>query len=622
MRKNLKVLSVILLLVIVAASFSVVASAAVTTPLYSLDSSDYKISDAVSGGSRVVFKNGRATFNINLISGLYVTDALVTVKFDKDVLRIVDAGPVMKKDADGGSTESIPGLHTHGYAENDDSAYTFAYINTSGYTTGSTGKALAYVTFEVIDSSRPATTIEFIAGPHASSDVIETYSEIPTLDSCIISSITPGNKSLTLKWNSVAGAQKYRVYRKVVSSNSTGYEVLKEVTNTSFKDTAGLKNNTTYKYAVKAITSSSTSSYVEKSYTYLDPVTLSTSNVTSGIKISWKKVEGATKYKVYRRVAGASSWTGLQTVEGNVYSVTDKSIKSGVTYEYTAKAFKGESVSANAAIKTAKYVSMVSKVTLANGYNGVSVKWTAVSGAEKYRIYRRLASDNSWTAIKTVSSNVVSFVDSGATSGQTNYYAVRACSGGTWSAFKSYAINYLATPKATKTYSSIGKGNVIKWNAVAGAAQYRVYKKTPGATKWTLLSTTTKNYFVDKNVKLGKTYLYTLRAENRKNLSNYNRNGWSIQYTLTAPEITKISSSANGISIKWTTVSGADGYRLYRKTSSQTKWSLLKKTTATSYADKSAKSGVVYQYTVRAYAGSSVSSYNKKGWTGVILKTP
>ena len=85
------------------------------------------------------------------------------------------------------------------------------------------------------------------------------------------------------------------------------------------------------------------------------------------------------------------------------------------------------------------------------------------------------------------------------------------------------------------------------------------------------------------------------------------------------PKLSKITTSYNSITVKWNTVSDADGYQVYRKVNSG-KWKVVKNTTGTSYKDKNVKAGYKYSYTVKAHKkvnGKKVySGYNKKGLSG------
>ena len=85
------------------------------------------------------------------------------------------------------------------------------------------------------------------------------------------------------------------------------------------------------------------------------------------------------------------------------------------------------------------------------------------------------------------------------------------------------------------------------------------------------------------------------------------------------PNLSKITASYNSITIKWNTVSDANGYQVYRKVNSG-KWKAVKNVIGTSYKDKNVKAGYKYSYTVKAYKtvnGKKVySGYNKKGLSG------
>ena len=624
MKKGLKLTLIAFVVASVLMSLMLTAAAVDASGTY-LEASKYVITDGtVTNASQPIVKDGKLTFKISVSSGITVTAAQVTVKYDKNVLRVVDAGPATVKDSEGNESEVLSGMHTHGVPYDNDSAYTFAFISANGAPTGSSGKEFAFITFEVIDKRSPNTTVEFVAGDASSTETIKKFSGtkgngFSTLDSGEIKSFTAGDKAITLTWDEVPGATEYWVLRKV--GNSGGLVKIATVTDITYKDTEDIKNNTAYTYAVAPVNANGNGWYVSKIFTYMDTTNVTVTNASTGVKVAWDKVEGATDYRVYRRLVGGS-WETVETVNGDIFSITDKKISSGKTYEYTVRAFKGNSASAAAKAQRIQYVEMVSTLSLANAAGGVSVKWNSVSGAEQYKIYRKLSGENAWTELKTVKAGVTSLVDENAVSGATNYYAVKVCINGTWSGVKSEGINYIAAPKITKTASAIGSGITIKWDAVAGAAQYRVYRKTSASGSWSLLAKTANTSYTDKSVTSGKTYFYTLKAENMNNVSGYNKTGWSVKYTIGIPAVSKVTTGSNYIKVQWGAVKGASGYIVYRKTEGASGWTRLGTTTSTAYTDKKVKAGTVYYYTLKAYKGSTNSSYNKTGWAGVILSTP
>ncbi len=60
-------------------------------------------------------------------------------------------------------------------------------------------------------------------------------------------------------------------------------------------------------------------------------------------------------------------------------------------------------------------------------------------------------------------------------------------------------------------------------------------------------------------------------------------------------------ATSNGISLSWTAVDEADGYRIFRYVLSEKKWKALKTTKSLSYVDENVEPAEVYYYVVRAY---------------------
>lgn len=615
MKKSVKSILAILMVISVFATLTISASAATTGYL---DAGKFTITDP-NGTQQPTVENGLVTFKVNVSSDTTITAALVSVKFDNSVLKVVDAGPCTTTDSDGNKQDIVTGLHTNGMSKDSNSVYTFAYISANGFKTGSTGKEFVYITFQVIDPSYPLTTVEFVAGDYTSTEIIKSYKNMATLDSGIITSIKAGEKSLEVSWNAVKGANEYVVYRK--GGVDTSFRAIASTTELSYKDTENLENNTTYQYAVRAKNAYGAGWYVTKTYAYMDTMKLTLINDKTGVKIAWDNVEGATEYRIYRRPKGESSWTRIAKVDDTVLTVVDDTLTSGINYEYTGVVYRSSYASRTADVKEIFHVSMVEKVTLANAANGVTVKWNEIKGAEKYRVYRKVKGESSWTTLATVDGDVLSYTDAKATSGKVNYYTVRAYAGGTWGAYKSFSITHLAAPKASSVTSNIGTGITIKWSKVSGAKQYRVYRKSSGDKSWKLLGKTTSTSYVDKSVTLGKKYTYTLRAENGSNLSGY-KSGWSATYTLKTPVVSSISASSNSITIKWGKISGATGYRVYRKAQGQSGWERIATIKGASYTDKNISKNVKYSYTVRAYKGSTLSEYNKTGWAAAVMSVP
>lgn len=174
-----------------------------------------------------------------------------------------------------------------------------------------------------------------------------------------------------------------------------------------------------------------------------------------------------------------------------------------------------------------------------------------------------------------------------------------------------------AESKAYPTVKSLANnenGVKVTIKQYEGATYYRIYRKTEGES-WKKLADTKSLTYVDKSVKSGTTYYYTVRAldADKKTITGYDKKGKSIKY-IAQPKISKLENAEKGVKITWGKSKGASSYRVFRKTEGGD-WKKLADTTKTSYTDESAASGKKYYYTVRCLDknGKYCSTYNKEG---------
>ena len=342
------------------------------------------------------------------------------------------------------------------------------------------------------------------------------------------------------------------------------------------------------------------------------PKLSSVSNTTSGIQLKWSKVTDATGYILYRKTS-SGSWSRIADIKnGSTVSYIDKTAKSGTTYTYTIRAYSGRYMSDWKTTKTIKRLADPTVSATSNITAGVQVKWSKVTGATGYIVYRKTGT-GSWSRVADIKSgSTVSYTDKTAKSGTTYTYTVRAYSGSTmgdWSSTKT--VKRLADPTVSSA-SNITAGVQVKWTKVTGATGYIVYRKT-GTGSWSRIATikggSTTSY-TDKSAKSGTNYSYTVRAYNGSTMSDWH-NSKAVK-RLSNPAVTSASKTSNGINVKWSKVTGATGYVVYRKTAKGS-WSRIaniRSGSTTSYTDTKASIGVTYTYTVRAYNGSTMSSFN------------
>ncbi len=273
-----------------------------------------------------------------------------------------------------------------------------------------------------------------VAGVYSADSVISAvyHYDAPTVK---LASVKGGVK---ITWNEIEGAETYKIYRRNNGTTSwTGVKTVKAGT-LSFVDSAATSGKK-LDYAVKAVSSKGSSNYVAKTINYIaTPKLTSLTNGTSGAVLKWGAVKGAATYRVYRKAAGATSWTALADVKTTSY--TDKTAKSGTKYIYTVKAFNGSLTSGyDSTGLTLKYLAMPKLSKISNPTGGITVTWGKVAGASSgYRVYRKVAGSG-WTLLGTV--KTTSYTDKTAVKGKTYTYTIRAVDGSNLSAYNTTGLS-------------------------------------------------------------------------------------------------------------------------------------------------------------------------------------
>ena len=352
--------------------------------------------------------------------------------------------------------------------------------------------------------------------------------------------------------------------------------------------------------------------------------------------VKWSPVESARGYLVYRRAAGESKWTLLTDEDGITDTqYTDTTAESGAVSIYTVRARldqDGESVLSDCDSVGVFSVPTVGGIQAASaGWDSAEITWTAVEGASGYRVYRRTGSGK-W---KKVASDVTdaSFTDSGLTSGTEYIYTIRAYyteSGktviGGYEEEGAAVTPNAPIPSGLKAVSAGYDRIQVSWNAVSGADGYRVYRIGPGDSKWRTVKTVSSLTYALTNSGLtcGTAYRYTVRAYCKTDAgtiwSGYDKDGVTAKPIPATVQLVSATAGSGSVTVKWTAVSGANGYNIYRKTDGGS-WKKVKTvgSSTTSWKNTGLKKGTAYTYTVRAYRtvdGTKVlGGYDKTGVT-------
>ena len=168
------------------------------------------------------------------------------------------------------------------------------------------------------------------------------------------------------------------------------------------------------------------------------------------------------------------------------------------------------------------------------------------------------------------------------------------------------------TAPVIKKLYNVTSGLSIVWDKVDCADSYRIYRRGAGERYWTYLETVSGCEYVDSKVVSGRYYRYTVRACNSAGFGAYDSVGVYTKRIVNPFNIK--ASNANGfISVSWTEINGATGYRVYRRAAGQSYWTYLGSTAKGSYEDSKINSNTYYRYTVVATCGSIYSDFYPSG---------
>ena len=447
-------------------------------------------------------------------------------------------------------------------------------------------------------------------------------------------SVTGGNDSQgrpTLKWDKVAGAAKYEVYR--ARSMNGDYIKYSTQTSTGYTNSAYLTSGSMYYYKVRALDANGTAGPWSDVVAVTCRLGLTAPSVTGGNDsqgrptLKWDKVAGAAKYEVYRARSKDGDYIKYSTQTSTGYT-NSAYLTSGSTYYYKVRALDANGTAgpwSSVVSVTYKQTLPAPTVTGGNDTQGrPTLKWKAVSGAAKYEVYRARSKDGDYIKYSTVTGTSytnISYIENG----NTYYYKVRALdadgTAGAWSSIVSVTYKQtLSAPTVTGGNDSQGRPT-LKWNTVTGAAKYEVYRARSLNGDYIKYSTVTGTSYTNTSyIENGNTYYYKVRALKSDGTAGAWSSVVSVTYkqTLSAPAVTGGNDAQGRPTLKWNAVSGAAKYEVYRARSLNGDYIKYSTVTGTSYTNTSyIENGNTYYYKVRALKSDGTAG----AWSSVVSVT-
>jgi len=316
--------------------------------------------------------------------------------------------------------------------------------------------------------------------------------------------------------------------------------------------------------------------------------------------------------------------------------------------EYSAENEESSSADGNGKVPTAPK----SITASAESSSVITVSWSSVSGATGYSVYRSLNASNDFYNIGSESST--SYTDTGLSESTTYYYKVTAHNSNGESPQSVYV--------RTTTLEYTGPGSVYDPIPLSEDAWVNDNNYSGGATVWYSFDVTgettyyiwwndsndgdyTKylnvkvsawysdgtNIFLDEDAGWTNPQSFTADSSDTVKIKvepySGNTGSFALVYSAsnTRPDngvmgaptsVTATAASSSSITVNWTSVSGANGYHIYRGSSVTGPFSQVGGTTTLSYTDTGLTASTTYYYKVAPYNDNGEGS--EYGYTSAI----
>ncbi len=233
-------------------------------------------------------------------------------------------------------------------------------------------------------------------------------------------------ETVTVKWDAIENATDYKLFKKNADGQwdlvCSGAEVFEYVD-------ADISTGNKYNYSLIVEKDGQYSSFDTKGitvYCLAEPkITTIKSSIDNSVYLKWDKIEGATKYNIYRESPFEDYKLIGTTSKTSFYDKTEKDSNYFYTYYVEAANEYGEGVSGNN-MRMHLYMKAPELVSL-KWDSGNVIKWKRVAGATSYVIFRRTPSGD-YKKIAEVE-DVLSYKDKTAKKNSKYYYTVAAMNG-------------------------------------------------------------------------------------------------------------------------------------------------------------------------------------------------
>ena len=441
-------------------------------------------------------------------------------------------------------------------------------------------------------------------------------------------SLFPGNGHIQVAWNTDTQADSYTLLRATKPGGP--YTILANHTTVNSYNDTGLTNGIAYYYVIRAHYPGGLTGwdFVERSAipgtNPTDPSNLNLTVNAQGLPVlDWTRPSVFNRFRIHRSANPGGPFSVIATNSTSTSPPTrymDPSPLNGMNY-YRVTATWG-SYESNPTNVVSYRGGIPKNLVLTPAANSIGLAWTAVTGANGYRIYRGTTMGGPYTSIGTSATN--SYTDSSAVTGVGYYYTVTSTYLDGTESQKSAEVNGMRTDSAVPSGLSVtavtANSIAIAWAKVQGATSYNIYVAVSPSTTYVKVANATATSYLRAGLSPGGEYNFKVSSVTGTTESSLSAP--LTQMTLAALAAPTLTAGSNSVLVQWSGVTGAS-HNVERSTDGTT-FSTVCPAVAINYCtDATAVNGTQYYYRVVAtVSGYTITSPTSTITPGIVPSVP
>ncbi len=439
---------------------------------------------------------------------------------------------------------------------------------------------------------------------------------------------TAGSDRITITWQHVEDAASYEIWAR------QGDEPWTQLDNgalthdsTSFVH-AGLRFGDTYYYTGRAVPAAGPRSdwagEVQATVTNIPTLTVAAS--AGRIELSWTSVTDAGSYQLVVWTDGLKNWQRIDApLSGKTTSYTHSGLSELNTYHYRVRAvIDGTEGDWSDSVSEVPVRPAAPALTATAAVGQIELSWTAVPGADSYRLITWTDGQSAWERIgDPLSGSATAYTHSGLIAGRSYYYRISAMSNGIEGVWSDSVNDSPGAPPGPALTATAAVGQIeLSWTSVPGADSYHVIVWTDAQSVWVRTGdplTGTITAYTHSGLSAGETYYHRVGAVVNGTEGVWSNPVSSVPGASFMPGLTAIAA-AGQVRLNWSQVTGAGGYQLIMWTADQSAWERIGgslSSDTTSYTHTGLTAGKTYHYRVR-----SVIDGTEGPWSEEVDATP